>query len=152
MKIRLSKKSIIMTPYIILVAVIIALGTTHAHAERPIMGENMEHLVAAFLQGGPSSHTIGGPGLSILNAEEHQEIMAGGDALANVFVTVINLGKGPIQLVQNEGSEVLETIGPYQTKAVFVLSSGGLTSLLGLIGDGIALWRVDILSEVIDTP
>ncbi len=140
-----------MTPYIILVAAIIALGTTHAYAEKPIMDKNTELLVAAFLQGGPSSHTLAGPGLSILNAEK-QEILA--SVQPNVFVTVINLGKGPIRLVGIDESEVLGTIGPFQTKAVFVGFNPERTSM-GLIGDGqnhgTALWRVDIFNEKIET-
>ncbi len=143
MNIRLNKKSIIMVPCIILVAAIIALGTTRAHAARPIIGKPMEPLVSALLQGGYD-------GISILNAKA-QIILCARTRLPAKCVTVVNFSTDtPIQLfsTMDRGStgDMIGMIEPGQTKA-FCIPESPANTFLGLMqmnggqGHGLALWE-----------
>ncbi len=143
MHIRLIKKSIIMVPCIILVAAIIALATPYANADRKdsLLKKNRD-LVAAWLSGGGST------GFSTPNGEEVGIIIINGASNPIQSLTILNLGREPINLIGvNDRNVVLMTVDPDQTKTMMGIEPHPFSELKiiqagGGAVRGLALWRV----------
>ncbi len=119
MNVRLVRKSIIMVPCIVLVAAIIALGTTHAHARDSLMKENKD-IIFAWLSG-RSAHEIA---RGFTNLKQRPQIIVSEVPEEAVCVTVVNLGKTRVQVASYIDTEMVQlygTVEPEQTKAFCLL-------------------------------